>query len=81
MTTPERSEEGPVDTGTVTGVFELVQEYFENTGIECWECPHFSSWTEPYGERMSECKLLVEGKPEECPALDTIIERAQKDAT
>lgn len=60
--------------------YELVEQYFENTGVECWECPHFANWTEPHGERLSECELLKEGMPEECPALDTLIEQARKDA-
>lgn len=79
MTTPERSEEGHVDTvaDTSTSTYDLVQEYFLNTGVECWECPHFASWTEPHGERLSDCKLLVEGKSDACPALDTLIEKAK----
>lgn len=60
-----------------TNDYELVQDYFENNGVECWECPHFSNWTEPHGERLSECKLLVENTPFLCPALDDLIAKAE----
>lgn len=62
-----------------TSNYDLVQAYFENTGVECWECPHFSSWTEPHGERLTECALLVEDNADMCPALDDLIAEAEQD--
>lgn len=78
--TGERSEPGHVSMveASKDSIYNMVQNYFENTGVECWECPHFASWTEPHGERMSECKLLEEGKAEMCPALDQLIAKAQQ---
>lgn len=78
MTSPERSDGG--QAGNAIDKISLVEQYFESSGVECWECPHFASWTEPHGERLSECKLLEEGQPEECPALPELIEQAKQDA-
>lgn len=81
MNSPERSDAVTASAGDSSiDKFNLVQQYFENSGIACWECEHFANWTEPHGERMSECRLLEEGKPELCPALDELIEQAKKDA-
>lgn len=76
MTAPERSEASHAGNGN-TSTYDLVENYFYENGVECWECPHFDNWTEPHGERLSACKLLEEGMPEECPALDTLIEKAK----
>ena len=56
--------------------YDLVEKYFENSGIACWNCPNFDSWTEPHGERLSECQALTQDEPEDCPELENLINKA-----
>lgn len=49
-----------------------VERFFETDASGfCGECPHFQSWKEPHGERLTDCALLQNGRVDLCPALQT----------